>query len=259
MTLVPGLVIAAYVALLGAMLGSFLNVCIHRLPRGESVVSPRSHCPRCGRVLPWYENIPVLSWLFLGGRCRGCRARISPQYPLVETAAAALTAGSWLRFGPVWETPVMILFLLILLAILVTDLQTYTIPDVFSLGGLAAGLLLSFLPGGIEPWQSLLGALAGGGLLYLTAILGRAVFGREAMGGGDIKMLAMIGAFTGWVGVLFAVFAGSLAGSLVFGWINYVLKKKQLVPFGVFLTLGAVLYVFLGREIIGWYLGFFRI
>ncbi len=253
------MVITAYLALLGAMIGSFLNVCIHRLPRGESVVSPRSHCPRCGRALPWYENIPVLSWLFLGGRCRGCRERISLQYPLVETAAAALSAGSWLRFGPVWDTPVMILCLLILLAILVTDLQTYTIPDVFSLGGLAAGIGLSFLPGGAGPLQSVLGALAGGGLLYLTALAGRAALGREAMGGGDIKMLAMIGAFTGWQGVLFSVFAGSLAGSLVFGWINYVLKKKRLVPFGVFLALGAGLYVFLGRELIGWYLGFFRI
>jgi len=240
------------------MLGSFLNVCIYRLPRGESVVTPRSHCPRCGRTIPWYENVPVLSWLALRGHCRGCGQTISLQYPLVELAAATLTAVSWLRFGASWETPAMAVLLLILLGILVADLQTYTIPDAFSLGGLAAGIVFACLPGGISPLQAVLGALVGGGALYLAAVAGQAALGREAMGGGDIKMLAMIGAFTGWPGVLFSLFAGSVAGSLIYGWINYVQKKRRLVPFGVFLALGTALYVFRGREITAWYLGFFH-
>ncbi|MCE5272353.1 prepilin peptidase [bacterium] len=240
------------------MLGSFLNVCIYRLPRGESVVTPRSHCPRCGRLIPWYENVPVVSWIFLRGRCRGCRGAISIQYPLVELAAACLAAGSWLRFGASWDTPAMAVLLLILLGILVTDLQTYTIPDSFSLGGLAAGVAFSFLPGGISPLQAALGTLIGGGVLYLAAVAGQAALGREAMGGGDIKMLAAIGAFTGWTGVLFTLFAGSVAGSLIYGWINYVQRRKRLVPFGVFLALGAALYVFRGRELTAWYLGLFH-
>lgn len=249
---------AVFLGVLGAMLGSFLNVCIHRLPRGESVVFPRSHCPRCGRTIPWHENVPVLSWIILGGRCRGCRARISLQYPLVELAAAVLAVAVYARTGLSWDLLSETVLLYILLAILVTDLKTYIIPDFFSLGGLAAGLAFSFIPGGITPVSSVLGALTGGGLLYLTALAGRAAFGREAMGGGDIKMLAMIGAFLGWPGVVFSVFAGSVMGSLVFGWINYVMKRERLVPFGVFLAAGAGLYVFLGNEIVRWYLGLFN-
>ncbi len=253
----PQPVLLALSALLGAMFGSFLNVCIIRLPSGKSVVSPRSSCPHCGHVVRSWDNIPVLSWLILRGRCRDCGAGISMQYPLVELASAALAAGTLFHAGIGWQWLAEFLLLYVLLGIAVTDVREYIIPDTFSLGGLIAGLGVSFLPGGIEPVGAVIGALIGGGTLYGVALAGRFVFKKEAMGGGDIKMLAMIGAFCGWQGVLFTVFAGSLAGSLIFGFINYVLKKERLVPFGLFLALGAALYVFAGSQLIGWYLSLF--
>ena len=244
---------------LGAMFGSFLNVCIIRLPEDKSVVKPRSSCPKCGHLIRAWDNIPVFSWIILGGKCRDCGARISVQYPLVELASAAIAVIALYRSGLKWNALEEFLFLYLLLGIALTDLKHYLIPDTFSLGGLIAGLSLSFFPGGIEPVGAGIGALTGGGALYLVAVAGRYAFGREAMGGGDVKMLAMIGAFTGWQGVLFTVFAGSLLGSLIFGFINYVLKKEKLVPFGVFLALGAGLYVFMGDCLITWYLSLFQI
>jgi leader peptidase (prepilin peptidase) / N-methyltransferase len=255
----PEPTLIALTAMLGAMFGSFLNVCIIRLPSGRSVVSPRSSCPHCGHVVRPWDNIPVLSWLILRGRCRDCSARISVQYPLVELASAILAAGTLLHAGVGWQWPIQFLLLYLLLGIAATDVREYIIPDTFSLGGLLAGLGASFLPGGLEPSAALVGALVGGGALYGVALAGRFVFKKEAMGGGDVKMLAMIGAFCGWQGVLFTVFAGSLAGSIIFGFINFVLKKERLVPFGLFLAAGAALYVFAGGELIGWYLSLFTI
>lgn len=246
-------------AVLGAMLGSFLNVCIIRLPAGRSVIAPRSACQHCGHIVRALDNIPVLSWLILRGRCRDCGARISVQYPLVELATAGLAAVSLFHAGLNWQWPVQFLFLYLLLGIAVTDVRNYIIPDIFSVGGIVAGLGCSFLPGGLSPASSLIGALAGGGVLYLVALAGQWVFRKEAMGGGDVKMLAMIGVFTGWPGVLFTLFAGSLAGSLIFGFINYVLRKEKLVPFGVFLAVGAALYVFAGAQLISWYMSLFSI
>lgn len=247
------------VGVLGAMLGSFLNVWIHRLPRGESIVFPRSRCPVCGALIRWYDNVPLLSYLWLRGRCRDCRAPISLQYPLVEAAFAALAVAVFLETGPGLNFLASLCLIFILTGIAVTDLRTYTIPDLFSLGGLAAGFALSFLPGGVTPLESLVGLLIGGGSLYLVALAGERIFKKEAMGGGDIKMLAMIGAFLGWPGVLFTVFVGAVVGSLVYGTINYVFRKKKLVPFGLFLALGAGVYVFAGPRIIHWYLSFFRL
>jgi leader peptidase (prepilin peptidase) / N-methyltransferase len=255
----PQIPLLLIIALLGAMLGSFLNVCIYRLPRGESVVTPRSHCPGCGAMIRWYDNLPLASWLVLRGRCRDCGAPISVRYPLIEVACALLAVAAFLKAGLTWESLESFLLLYLLLGIAVTDSASYLIPDSFSLGGLAAGLALSFLPGGITPLQSLIGVLAGGGVLYLAAWLGELILRREAMGGGDIKMLGMIGAFLGWPGVLFTLFVGSLAGTLVYGWINYVRGKSRLVPFGVFLALGAGLYVFFGRQLISWYWSLFRV
>ncbi len=255
----PEPILIALTALLGAMLGSFLNVCIIRLPGGKSIVSPRSSCPHCGHVVRPWDNIPVLSWLILRGRCRDCGSRISAQYPLVELASAGLAVASLLHAGIGWQWPVQFLLLYLLLGILATDVREYIIPDAFSLGGLLAGLAAGFLPGGLEPSEALIGALVGGGTLYGVALAGRFVLRKEAMGGGDVKLLAMIGAFCGWQGVLFTVFAGSLAGSVIFGFVNFVLKKDRLVPFGLFLALGAALYVFAGKPLIGWYLSLFTI
>ncbi len=258
MELYPTLYPVTVLALFGAVFGSFLNVLILRLPRGESVVFPGSHCPRCGAPIRWYDNLPVLSYLLLRGRCRGCAERISIQYPLVEAGMALLAVALWLKFGPEFELVRWFAFLLLLTGVALTDARHYLIPDAFSVGGLLLGLALAFLPGGITPAGALIGLAAGGLGLYLVAWLGSLAFRREAMGGGDIKLLAMIGAFTGWPGVLFTVFAGSVLGSLVFGWIVYGMKRRVLVPFGVFLALGAALYVFCGPELTGWYLGLFR-
>ncbi|MBW7998261.1 MAG: prepilin peptidase, partial [Candidatus Glassbacteria bacterium] len=155
----PQPAIIALTALLGAMLGSFLNVCIIRLPQGRSVVAPRSSCPNCGRAVRARDNIPVLSWLILSGKCRDCGAAISVQYPLVELASGALAVACLLHCGYGWQWPSEFLFLYLLLGIAVTDLRSYVIPDPFSLGGLAAGIGISFLPGGIEPLSALTGAL----------------------------------------------------------------------------------------------------
>ncbi len=251
--------IAVYAAIIGSMLGSFLNVLIYRLPKGESIVTPRSHCMECGTPVRFYDNIPVISYLVLQGRCRNCRARISLQYPLVEAGCAALAVAAYLNGESMALFIADTVFLILLLGIAVTDLRSYHIPDTFSLGGLVLGLAFSFLPGGVSPLESVIGLLVGGGSLYLVGLVGELLMRREAMGGGDVKMMAMIGAFTGWPGALFTIFVGSIAGSLIFGWINYVLKREKLVPFGIFLALGAGIYVFFGHRLIEWYLEFFSL
>ncbi len=238
--------------LFGAILGSFLNVCILRLPAELSVVRPGSRCPKCGYVLRWYDNIPVVSWLLLRGKCRGCRASISIQYPLVELAVALVWAGFTWQLGPSLELFRGATFFTLLLGIAMTDAREYIIPDEFSLGGLAVGLLFA-LPGGYRPvGDALLGAAAGFALLYVVAVGGKAVFKEEAMGGGDIKMMAMVGAFTGWTGVLLTIFLGSLLGTMIFVPLALIGKKK-LVPFGVFLALGAAVTFLWGAAVIAWY------
>ena len=253
------LITAVYLGILGAMVGSFLNVCIYRFPQGGSIVVPRSRCPRCGTPIRWYDNIPLVSFILLRGKCRTCGGQISIQYPLVEAAGAALLVVLYCKVGLSFDLLEDAILLFILLGIAVTDVRTYTIPDGFSVSGIVLGLLLSFLPGGITPLESLIGLLVGGGSLYLVALIGEFIFKKEAMGGGDVKMLAMIGAFLGWPGVLFTLFVGSLTGSFIFGWINFVLRKKKLVPFGMFLAIGAGVYTFAGPELIAWYLSFFNL
>lgn len=248
---------AIFLGILGSMAGSFLNVCIYRLPQGGSLVVPRSRCPRCGTPIHWYDNIPLVSFIILRGKCRACGGPISLQYPLVEAAGAGLMVIVYFKVGLSFDLLEDATLLFILLGIAVSDARTYTIPDGFSLSGIVLGLMLCFLPGGITPLESVVGLLVGGGSLYLVALLGEYIFKKEAMGGGDVKMLAMIGAFLGWPGVLFTLFVGSLIGSFIFGWINFVLRKKKLVPFGLFLAIGAGIYTFAGPELIAWYLSFF--
>jgi leader peptidase (prepilin peptidase)/N-methyltransferase len=248
---------AIFLGILGSMAGSFLNVCIYRLPQGGSLVVPRSRCPRCGTPIHWYDNIPLVSFIILRGKCRTCGGPISLQYPLVEAAGAGLMVIVYFKVGLSFDLLEDATLLFILLGIAVTDTRTYTIPDGLSLSGIVLGLLLCFLPGGITPLESVVGLLVGGGSLYLVALVGEFIFNKEAMGGGDVKMLAMIGAFLGWPGVLFTLFVGSLIGSFIFGWINFVLRKKKLVPFGLFLAIGAGIYTFAGPELIAWYLWLF--
>lgn len=240
-----------YAGLVGAAVGSFLNVCIYRWPEGLSVIRPASRCPACETPIRWYDNVPILGWMWLRGKCRACGVRISIQYPAIELATALLWVAAAVRFGWSWQTLSTAIFFTLLLGIALTDARTYIIPDEFTLGGLVIGLALAFAPGGI-PWLSaILGAGLGFGLLYLVAVVGEWVFKKPAMGGGDIKMMAMVGAFLGPSGVLLTVFLGALFGTLIFGPIS--MKTKKLVPFGIFLALGAAIAEPWGQAITDWY------
>jgi leader peptidase (prepilin peptidase)/N-methyltransferase len=244
--------IAILAGVFGLLLGSFLNVCTLRWPTDESVVHPPSHCPGCGADIRWYDNIPVISYvLLLRGRCRTCGIFISPQYPLVELATGLIWAGTFLQLGTSVEALRGALFLSILLGIAISDARFYIIPDQFSLGGMVLGLALSPFAGGITAFQSIQGAVVGFGVLWLVAKGGSWLFKKDAMGGGDLKMMGMVGAFLGVPGVFLTIFLGSLLGSVIFGPIS--LKTKKLVPFGIFLAAGAALAFGWGDSLIAWY------
>jgi leader peptidase (prepilin peptidase)/N-methyltransferase len=238
--------------LIGLALGSFLNVCIVRLPAGGSIFRPRSRCPACGHQLAWYENVPVLSYVALGGRCRSCRVRIPLHYPAVEITAALIWVGSYLYFDSIWRALTGALFGTILLGIAVTDARDYIIPDELSLGGLVIGLALSFLPGGTQPLWSLVGAVAAFAVMYAVAVGGEWLFKKPALGGGDIKMMAMVGAFLGPGYAMLAIFVGSVVGAVIFGPVG--LKTGKLVPFGLFLAVGAAVVFIWGDAMVNWYL-----
>lgn len=246
-----GWLLGALAGAFGLVLGSFLNVCTLRWPTDESVVHPPSHCPACGASIHWYDNIPVLSYLLLRGRCRSCGVFISPQYPLVELASGLIWAGTFLQFGLEVEALRGAVFLTVLLGIAVSDARFYIIPDQFSLGGAAIGLILAPFPGGIAMAESALGTVVGFGLLWLVAQGGKWLFKKDAMGGGDLKMMAMVGAFLGVPGVLLTLFLGALLGSVIFGPIAW--KTEKLVPFGIFLAAGAAVAYGWGDQLIAWY------
>ncbi len=241
--------------LIGAVFGSFLNVCILRWgaePK-ESVVRPPSRCPKCGSGVAWYDNVPVVSWLVLRGRCRRCGEPISIQYPLIELATGLIWALMAWRSGPGLEALRGAVFGTILLGIAMTDARAYVIPDEFTWGGLALGLAFSLAGGLPALGEALLGAAVGFGLLWLVGAAGSWVLKQDAMGGGDIKMMAMVGAFLGWQGVLLTIFLGALLGSLIF--VPLALAgRKQLVPFGIFLALGAAAAYLVGPALYAWYL-----
>ena len=247
-----GPVVPAFAGVLGLVLGSFLNVCILRWPRDESVVRPPSRCPGCGSDIAWYDNIPVVSWILLRGKCRRCGERISIQYPLVELATGLLWAWMAWRHGVTLEALRGAAFGTILLGIAMADGKFYLIPDEFTLGGLAIGLAFSLAGGLPSLGQAVLGAAVGFGLLWLVGILGTLAFKEEAMGGGDIKMMAMVGAFVGWPGVLLTIFLGALLGSVIFVPLALAGRKKH-VPFGVFLALGAAAAYVAGPSLLAWY------
>jgi leader peptidase (prepilin peptidase)/N-methyltransferase len=236
----------------GLLIGSFLNVCIVRLPAEQSVIAPRSRCTHCGKPVEWRDNIPVLSWILLGGKCRGCRAPISVMYPLVELAVGLLFVAVTLHYGPGTAALKAALFGTLLLGIALTDARDYIIPNEFTWGGLALGLVLSAAGGLHAVLLALLGAAVGFAILWLVGLVGKLVFKEEAMGGGDIKMMAMVGAFLGWQGVLLTIFLGALAGTAIFLPLALVGKKK-LVPFGVFLAVGAAVTYLIGPAILLWY------
>jgi len=241
----------------GAIIGSFLNVCIVRLPHDRSVVRPRSHCPRCQTMIAWYDNVPLLSYVLLGGCCRACRTRISPLYPAVEALTGALAVALWIRLGPTLAFAGYLAFAAALVTITFIDLDHRIIPDVISLPGIALGLLLSFVSPLVRPFDALLGAVAGGGFLLLVAGLYQFVRGHEGMGGGDVKLLAMIGAFLGWQSLFVTVMVASIVGSIIgIALMLYQRADSKLaIPFGPFLACGALVHLFFGDRIIAFYFG----
>ncbi|MFQ5328955.1 MAG: prepilin peptidase [Thermodesulfobacteriota bacterium] len=252
----PDLLIQIFVFIFGAAIGSFLNVCIYRLPLKKSIVSPPSACPQCDRRLPFYDNIPILSYILLRGRCRGCGTSFSIRYLAVEFLTALMAVVIYAAFGPTYDALIYLLFVAALIVITFIDLDYQIIPDVISLPGIGAGTLASFfliVPGVIN---SLIGMIVGGGLLYIVATSYYLVTGREGMGGGDIKLLAMIGAFLGWKGVIVTVFAGSLVGAVLGSLIMAVTGRdsRYAIPFGPFLAMGAVIYLFAGERLIDLYM-----
>jgi leader peptidase (prepilin peptidase)/N-methyltransferase len=230
-------------AALGAIVGSFLNVVIHRHPRGQSLIRPRSTCPQCGTALALYDNIPLVSWILLRGKCRSCRGRISARYPLVELLAALLFAATGARITDALQLGFSLMFIAFLIAVAFIDLEHMIIPDSITLPGIGVGVAAAFLGATIEPVQAVLGSLAGGGGLLAVAIAYRAVRRREGIGMGDVKLLAMIGAFLGPAGALLTLLMGSVLGTL-FGLI-YIGRassgRSARFPFGTFLSLGALL------------------
>ncbi len=252
----PYTIYALFSFVFGMVVGSFLNVCICRMPKEESIVSPPSHCPHCNYQIRWYDNIPVISYLLLRGRCRGCGARISPQYPLVELLNGIIALLLFLRFGPTLAFAVLFVFCSALVVITFIDIEHQIIPDEISLSGIVIGFVMSFFLQGHNWLNSLLGILLGGGSLLLVAYGYQWLTGKEGMGGGDIKLLAMMGAFLGWKSIPFIILASSLVGSVVGVSIMLLQKKdsKLAIPFGPYLAFGAVLYIFYGRPLIEWYL-----
>lgn len=241
---------------LGAVVGSFLNVCIRRIPRDESIVLPASHCPHCGQPIRPYDNFPILSFLWLRGRCRACAAPISWRYPIVEALTALLFVALEWEFGLNLAWAIQAAFVAALIVVTFIDLEHQIIPDVISLPGILIGLSLSLAGLGPHWTDSLAGVLLGGGFLWGIAAGYYALAGREGMGGGDIKLLAMIGAFQGWASVLLVLLLSSTLGSLIGGVV--LLGRgdaREPIPFGPFLVGGALVSMFWGDTIIGWYLG----
>lgn len=244
---------AFVILILGLVVGSFANVLIHRIPRGISILRPSSFCPDCKEPLTANEKIPVLSYLTLGGKCSHCGKKISWRYPVVELGNALGWLGIFALEGYTFSGIAGCLLFTGLLVAAMTDLTEGIIPNKLCLGLGIIGLASSFYPFGLEPLDSLLGALVGGGLLLVFALLGRLIFKREAMGGGDLKLLAAAGAFLGWKLVLVAVFIAVVAGA-VFGVIYKLATKKETLPFGPFIALGSMTAYLFGETILGWYL-----
>jgi leader peptidase (prepilin peptidase)/N-methyltransferase len=249
----------AVVTLFGLIFGSFANVVILRLPKGESVVAPASRCPKCSTRIKWYDNVPVLAWLWLRGRCRACGQPISWRYPVVEALSAALFLAVHMRYGLSWLALEYTIFCWSLLVVSVIDLDHMILPDVFTLSGIVIGLLGAALNPDRQFLPALYGVLMGGGFLWFIAYFYFLWRKEEGMGGGDIKLLGWIGAVLSWTSIPFVILVSSLLGSVV--GISYALKTraglKSTIPFGPFLALAAILYLLGGEQLGQWYIGLF--
>jgi leader peptidase (prepilin peptidase)/N-methyltransferase len=269
----------------GAIIGSFLNVVIHRLPREESIVLPSSRCPDCGAAIAFYDNVPVLSYLLLRGRCRGCKAHISARYPAVEALTALLWVAVAWHDGLTFALPFDLIFVTAIIALIFIDAEHMILPNAITYPGMVFALiarlalpylmgrpyfddldtLVNAMPAGMPPWATslvgaLVGALIGGGSLWLMGWTWEKLRGIEAMGLGDVKMMFMVGAYLGWRLTILNIFLGVLSGSLI-GIVIMLLQGKRnmqlLLPFGVFLGIGAIATLFVGSQIIWWYAGQF--
>ena len=251
----PEHIVDIFVFMFGAIVGSFLNVCIHRLPLGKSIVYPPSACPQCERRIKAYDNIPILSYLLLMGRCRNCGLSIPFRYPLVELITALTALAVKTRFGLTGEGLFLFVFMAALIVIVFIDIDYRIIPDTITLPGIVITFLAAVFIKDTAWTASLVGILFGGGSLYAVAVVYKLLTGVDGMGGGDIKLLAMIGAWCGWMGVFFTILVSSAVGTLVGFAIMFVYHKnmKVAIPYGPFLALGAILYIFFGQEMILWY------
>jgi len=244
-------------SLLGLIVGSFSNVCIYRIPRNESVVYPASHCPKCRTTIRPFDNIPVLSYILLRGRCRHCKSKISIRYPVVEFLTGLIYLTIYLIYGLSIQTLIYVILSSALIIITFIDLNEQIIPDVISLPGIAIGFILSFFVPYISFINSALGVVIGGGIILVISLGGSVIYKKEAMGGGDVKLAAMIGAFLGWRYIIISLFLGFFLGALI-GIIlimTKVKKREDVIPFGPFIVLGSLITLLWGEQIISWYLG----
>jgi leader peptidase (prepilin peptidase)/N-methyltransferase len=244
----------------GIIIGSFLNVLIYRLPRKLSLIRPRSKCPRCDSKIKFYDNVPIFSYLILRGKCRACGGKIPFRYPVVEALAGILSVVALFHFGITLRGFEALFLSLVFIAIFFIDLEFTIIPDVFTLPGVIIGFGISFFPDGFVNWnQSLIGLLVGGGSFFLVGMLGEFLFKKEALGFGDVKFAAMLGAFLGWQNLILILILASFLGSVVGIAMIYFTRKKgksSYIPFGPFLVAGALIAVYFGDIIIRAYLDF---
>lgn len=243
--------------ILGLIVGSFSNVCIYRIPGNESIIYPASHCPKCCSNISPKDNIPLLSYILLKGRCRNCKSKISIQYPIVEFLTGLIYLIIYLIYGLSVQTLIYIILSSALIIIAFIDLNEQIVPDVISLPGIVIGFILSFLVPYISFINSALGVLVGGGIILIIGLAGSVVFKKEAMGGGDVKLAAMIGAFLGWRYIMISLFLGFFLGALagIFLILSKIKSREDVVPFGPFIVLGSFITLLWGDKIISWYIG----
>jgi leader peptidase (prepilin peptidase)/N-methyltransferase len=244
--------------ILGLIVGSFSNVCIYRIPRNESIIYPASHCPKCRSNISLKDNIPLISYILLKGRCRNCKSKISIQYPIVEFLTGLIYLIIYLIYGFSIQTIIYIILSSALIIIAFIDLNEQIVPDVISLPGIVIGFIISFFVPYISYINSALGVVVGGGIILIIGIAGSVIFKKEAMGGGDVKLAAMIGAFLGWryiiISLFLGFFLGALAGIILI--LSKIKSREDTVPFGPFIVLGSFITLLWGEQIISWYIGF---
>ena len=251
-----GSLIALYSLLVGLALGSFMNVCIYRIPLEKSIIRPSSSCPNCGKKIRFYDNIPLISYLLLLGRCRHCHHPISWRYPAVEAITGLLSLALFIRYGLSLQYLLFLLFATTLVTISFIDLDHQIIPDVLSIPGIVAGLAAAFIPGNVSWFDSIIGIIGGGGTLFLVGLIYEKLTGKQGMGGGDVKLLAMIGAWMGWRSLPFVLLVSSLTGAIIGSVFLLAAGKgyRVKIPFGPFLSLGALFYIFFGPQLTNWYI-----